>query len=97
MKSIELDYERLPEVCGNFQGVGIPGLTAKLIMRTDKKALYYRWDDCYEVFRITIQEASEVFGKKYPAHESYPGNEEFGKIAWAFKDKKNAIKRYNAL
>jgi len=88
---------RLPEVCGNFQDVGIPGLTAKLVCRTDKKAIYYRWDNVYEVFRITIKPAGEVFGKMYPTREAYPSNEDFGAIAWCFNDEKLAREMYDRI
>lgn len=91
------DIQRLPDVQEDFYGVGIPGLTAKLIKRTDKKAIYLRWDDAYEVFRIKIAEASDVFGKSYPRREIYPGNEDFGSTAWCYKDREMAMRRYDAL
>ena len=90
------DYERLPEVVTGLP-VGIPKMSAKLIVRNDDKALYYRWDDVWEVFRIEIQEACEILGKSYPRKEIYPGNEAFGATAWCFKDKESALKRYNAI
>lgn len=93
----EEDILRLPDIQEDFFGVGIPGLTANLLMRTDQKAIYYRWDDVYEVFRIKIAEAAEIFGKSYPKREVYPGNEDFGKTAWCYKQKENAIRRYNAI
>jgi len=49
-------YEKLPEIYSNFNGVGIPDLSAKLIKRTNTKAMYYRWDNVYEVFRVFIDE-----------------------------------------
>lgn len=91
------DYQRLPEIQTDFYGVKIPNLTAKLVKRTDTKAMYYRWDDVYEVFRIKIEEPKEMFGKLYPRREIYPGNEDFGKWAWCFSDKESAEKRYDAL
>lgn len=93
----EEDILRLPDIQEDLSGVGKPGLTAKLLMRTDKKAIYYRWDDVYEVFRIKIAEAAEIFGKSYPKREVYPCNEDFGKTAWCYKQKENAIRRYNAI
>ncbi len=89
-----IDYERLPDEV-SIGTVGIPGMTAKCIERTDKKAIYLRWDDVWEVFRIKIAEPSEVFGKKYPKREVYPSNEDFGSIAWCFKDETSARRRYN--
>lgn len=91
------DYERLPEVVSDLNGVGIPGLTATLVERTDKKAMYKRWDNVWEVFRIKVQKEKEIFGKAYPAHEIYPGNEDFGSIAWCYSDEKLAKQRYEVL
>lgn len=91
------NYERLPEIVTPLNGVGKPGLSAKLIMRTDKKALYYRWDKAYEVFRIRIEKAEEMFGKMYPEREVYPCNEDFGVSAWCYTDKELAVERYNAI
>ncbi len=91
------DYEKLPEVVTEFHGVGIPELSAKLVKRTKTKAMYYRWDDVYEVFRIKIKEEASVFGKAYPRREGYPGNEDFGKTAWCFNDEALAEKMYDAI
>jgi hypothetical protein len=91
------DYIRLPEIVEELNGVGIPQMTAKLIKRTDKKAIYYRWDNVWEVFRIKITEAGEAFGKMYPRREVYPGNEDFGKTAWCYSEEKNAWRMYNSM
>jgi hypothetical protein len=90
------DYERLPEVV-TIEGTGIPNLTAKLIERTDKKALYLRSDNIYEVFRIKIQKATEMFGRTYPRKEVYPGNECFGLWAWTYREEKNARRKYEQI
>ena len=90
------DYEKLPEVVTSFS-IGIPNMSAKLIKRTKNKAMYYRWDDVYEVFRIKISEEDIVFDRKYPRREVYPGNEDFGSTAWCFTDKDYAEKRYQLL
>ena len=44
--------ERLPEFISELNGVGIPGMTATLVERTDKKAMYKRWDDVWEVLSL---------------------------------------------
>jgi hypothetical protein len=90
-------YEKLPEVMAELNGVSIPGMTATLVERTDKKAMYKRWDDVYEVFRIKIVNEKTVFGKTYPRHEVYPGNEDFGSTAWCFKNEQLARRRYKVL
>jgi len=79
------------------RGTGIPELTAELMERTEKKAIYHRSDDIWEVFRIKIRKAEEEFGKQYPEREVYPGNEDFGQTAWCFNNRENALKRYNSL
>jgi len=80
------------------RGIGIPGLTAELIERTEKKAIYLRSDGIYEVFKILIHpEETLPSGKTYPEREVYPGNEDFGVTAWCFNNKENALKRYNEL
>lgn len=86
----------LPETV-EIHGTGIPGLTAKLIARNEKKAMYLRSDGYYEVFKRKFVEDSEVFGRHYPAHEQYPGNEDFGKIAWCMKSREKARRRFNEL
>ena len=90
------DYLKLPEVV-EISGTGIPKLTAKLIMRTDEKAMYERWDNVWEVFRIKIQGDCHILNRFYPKHEVYPGNEDFGATAWCFSEKKWAIERYNKI
>ena len=94
---MENDCVKLPDVYSDFYGVGIPGLTAKLIKRTDTKAMYYRWDNVYEVFKIHIDEPRESFGKQYPKREIYPGNEDFGRTAWCYNDEKAANKMYDSI
>ena len=93
MKTI--DYDQLPKIIPELYGVGIAGVTAKLIERTDKKAIYFRTDNVWEVFKIKISEPSEVFGKKYPKREVYPGNEDFGVWAWCYRDETLARKKYS--
>lgn len=92
----ETDYERLPETVESLP-VGIPEMSAKLVIRTDKKALYYRWDNVYEVFKIKIAEPTEIYGRVYPRREVYPGNEDFGAIAWCYHDKQLAMDMYNRI
>lgn len=94
MKTNEL--VELPETV-EIRGVGIPQMTAKLIERTKKKALYVRWDGAWEVFRIQITDAGELFGKMYPKREVYPCNEDFGKTAWCYLDENLARQRYSKI
>lgn len=57
----------------------------------------------YEVFQITITKPSSIkqkHGKKagmwyqYPATEKFPGNEDFGKTAWAYHTEKAANRKF---
>jgi len=96
MEAKKIDYERLPELVADLP-VGIFGMTAKLVVRTDSKAIYWRWDKVWEVFRIKISPEAIVYGKKYPKREVYPGNEDFGSIAWAYKSERLARERYEVL
>ena len=94
---MKTDYERLPETVDSFNGVGIPDLTAKLVIRNDKKAIYLRSDNIYEVFKIKISEANEIFGRQYPKREVYPCNEDFGMSAWTYHSKQLAMDMYNRI
>ena len=86
--------KKLPEVVDSsyFKGVGIQGLWAKLVERTDTKAMYVRKDRVYEVFEIKVREATEIHGYQYPKQEMYPKNEDFGHWAWCYSGK-DAYKR----
>ena len=60
----------------------------------------------YEVFEIVVSKAYSLVqrnGKKkgevynYPAAEKFCGNEDFGKIAWAYNTKESALAKFNEL
>jgi len=89
--------QKLPEKVENLKGVGIPNLTASCLQRTGDKAIYERADGVYEVFKIKVQEAGEMFGTWYPRREMYPNNEDFGKTAWSFRSKEKAFERYKKI
>ena len=60
----------------------------------------------YEVFQITITKAYSLTAKptktkktdlhvyNYPASEKFPGNEDFGKTAWAYNTLASAMKKF---
>jgi len=77
-------------------GLGKP-TTATLIKRTKKKAMYFRDDGCYEVFKIKISKANTIFGKDYPEREIYPNSEDFGQCAWCYNYKDLAEEKYRNL
>ena len=90
------ELQKLPKVV-NIKGIGIPDITAECIERTNKKALYERSDEIWEVFKVQISPAAEIFGRQYPRREVYPGNEDFGKTAWCFNDENFARRKYNKI
>lgn len=60
----------------------------------------------FEVFLITVGKAYSLVQKcgkekgkiySYPAAEKFVGNEDFGKIAWAFNSKKSAMEKFNEI
>lgn len=70
-------------------GGQLAGITADLVERTEKKALYLRSDGYYEAFKIRIKTLStcknNVWTKTEDTYEEYPGNEAFGDYAWCGK------------
>jgi len=79
------------------KGTGIPELTAQCLQRNENKAIYLRSDGVYEVFKIKIAPEEIVFGKTYPERETYPGNEDFGKTAWCYRNKALAWQKYRSI
>ena len=60
----------------------------------------------YEVCQITISKPCAIQQKSgvkkgmwyhYPEKEKFPGNEDFGKTAWAFSDIDNALMKYGEI
>jgi hypothetical protein len=60
----------------------------------------------YEVFVISVGKAYSLVQKhgnkkgeiyNYPAAEKFPGNEDFGKSAWAFTNKNLAMEKFKEL
>lgn len=51
----------------------------------------------YEVFTIKVRKEGMRFGKIWPEQEVFPGNEDFGKCAWTFRNLESAIKKFEAL
>lgn len=87
------DYETLPDIV-RPKGTGILNLTSTLVKREGKLCMYKRSDEVWEVFLVQTMEESEFRGTFYPAHELYPGNEDFGGTAWCFSKKEGADHKY---
>ncbi|MBA7539154.1 hypothetical protein ES705_31433 [subsurface metagenome] len=98
MEQIIKDYEVLPKVV-QPRGTGIANLSSTLIKREGRLCMYERSDNVFEVFLVVVRPAVDVelFGKSYPAREVYPGNEDFGSIAWCYSKFKYAEEMYNNL
>lgn len=79
----------------NISGIGLPGLTAKLIKRKKNVAIYLRDDGLYEVGIIKISPAAKLFGKEYPEREIYFSNEDFGSTAFTTTIKEKAEKYFD--
>ena len=65
------------------------GFSYTLVLRTGSYAIYEQHVNAnlvyYEVFIIPIVKEKEIFGKKVEAHEKFPADEDFGKIAWIYR------------
>lgn len=67
------------------------------LQKHDNIYLYQREDNTYEVFTARVAQAGMVFNVEYPEREVYPNNEDFGKSAWCYTNKDQAIRKFNQL
>ena len=51
----------------------------------------------FEVITIKFQNAREIKGNFIAAHEEYPGDEKFGRIAWCYPTADLAYAKFNQL
>lgn len=79
------------------------GYLYKLYKRGDKAMIYEQTypDDgsicSYEVFKIRIDKPKVIFGISLPEREKFPGNEDFGKWAWAVTDLNKAMEKFETI
>lgn len=84
------------------------GFNYELVKRSKNAAIYKQSTSDnvvigYEVFKIVISKAVEIPDKntgklyKQPTREKFPGNEDFGKIAWAYTTIGPAENRYKEI
>lgn len=100
------EMDRLPETKSKN------GYMYTLVERNDVAAIYEQLDPevsqvvGYEVFKVTTVKPSTIMQKngknagmfyQYPETEKFPGNEDFGKIAWAYNTLPFATKKYEEL
>lgn len=69
-----------------------------------KKAMMYEQIDpeeqktiAYEVFKRKIDKPKVVFGIELNEREIFPGNEDFGKWAWAIANEEKALAKFDLL
>jgi hypothetical protein len=94
-----MDVRKLPETKTKN------GCYYKLVKRTEHVALYeQRYNPVgriigYEVFLIKIipEHPNPFKGTIFPAHEKFPGNEDFGATAWAWNTREAAEKKFKEL
>lgn len=79
-----------------IKGIGTM-VTASFVKRNGEVCLYQRSDGPYEVFRVQVAPARNVFGSELPERETYPGNEDFGKTAWCYTQYEHAKKKFDRL
>ena len=51
----------------------------------------------YEVITVKYHDAYKIMDNDIPAKQAWPGDEEFGVLAWAYCDLPSAEKRFNQL
>ena len=47
----------------------------------------------YEVFKVKVRPAETLRGNDYPKREVFPGNEDFGTSAWAYRTLDMALRK----
>jgi hypothetical protein len=80
------------------------GFHYKQVAREGRVAIYSQaWSEiknpsvAYEVVRIKALPDRMMFGKLVPAHEAYPGSEEWGERGWTYTDLDRAFARFRKL
>lgn len=73
------------------------GFIYRLLKRGEKAMLYEQYCIdaekvvCWEVFKRKIDQPKVIFGIELGEREIFPGNEDFGKWAWAPSDYERAL------
>jgi hypothetical protein len=87
------------------------GFVYELVKRSNKTAMYSQRDlkgvdlsISYEVFIIKTSKSCTLVDKNnpekiydYPPSEKFPGNEDFGKFAWAYMTKEKAEEAFDKI
>lgn len=97
MEKTEKTTKILPEI------IRKNGFTYKLITRTSEKAIYAQYCEnvliCWEVFQIRVRgtQFSPLLMKNLEPSERFPGNEDFGKTAWTYRNFQKALNKFYEL
>lgn len=70
------------------------GRVLSLVKRQDKVAMFHDGGNYWEIHKIDVEPAREIFGKPYPKRETLASNEEFGNRAWACSTQERADFRF---
>lgn len=79
------------------------GFVYTLYKRGEKAMIYEQYDPevemvvAYETFRLKVDKPKVVFGIELGEREIFPGNEDFGKWAWACSTKERALERFDRI
>jgi hypothetical protein len=79
------------------------GFVYTLYKRGEKAMIYEQYDPeverivAYEIFRLKVDKPKVVFGIELGEREIFPGNEDFGKWAWACSTKERALERFERI
>lgn len=69
--------------------------------RTGMIALFRRYkpggSDTFELVRIRVADASQIYGRDYPEREVYPGAEKWGTDGFTLTSEKEARKRFTVM
>lgn len=79
------------------------GFIYRFLKRGGRALIYEQYDPeldeviAWEVFKLKVDKPKVVFGIQLNEREIFPGNEDFGKWAWAYCDLDRALSRFMAL
>ena len=92
---IALDYIPLPTILNKNT------YTYVLYQKGIRATIYEQWSEdkliAYEVFKKKVSREKVFKGFVFPAREKFPRNEDFGYSAWTYKNKYNALKKFNEI
>ena len=79
------------------------GFLYRIYKRGERCLIYEQIDPednltvAYEVFKRRVDKPKIIFGIQLPEREKFPGNEDFGKWAWACTSLERALWRFDVI